>query len=83
MPAHFIGSEYLVFFLIERIIPTTEMMEYVSPESFLKAVKSVHGMRWLRVGRYSEEIIFQTTHGLGYLDGIPLEGVGWHEVSVF
>ena len=78
---HFARSEIAVFVVVDRIIPTAELVEDIATKALLELVESIHRMRGVGIGSNAKHIVFEAFTSLGYLHSPPLQGVGGHHVA--
>ena len=78
---HFARREIAVFVVVDRIIPTAELVEDIATKALLELVESIHRMRGVGIESNAKHIVFEAFTSLGYLHSPPLQGVGGHHVA--
>ena len=67
---HFARSEIAVFVVVDRIIPTAELVEDIAAKTLLELVESIYGMRRVGIGSNAKHIVFEAFMSLGYLHSL-------------
>ena len=70
MHLHFARSEIAVFVVVDRIIPTAELVEDIAAKTLLELVESIYGMRRVGIGSNAKHIVFEAFMSLGYLHSL-------------